>query len=315
MMENALSRRTFSAALLSVVVAPHAYALSFGNKSRGGEHWYYSMLLPPEYNAMDVAFQSFAVDDRANRVYGQFATRTNPSQSIIAEYDLIPGAEEMPLSIQLPSTTIGHQGLSLEHAPDGVWMWAAALGHTREVVRFRYAAGSHADVTSYTLFDSSFPDFAITVAVSYDGKWLIACSRRRGPSGGTNVVRVFEIKAVLGHPSLDCSQLAKYEWSIPTYPRLPVQGIASYNDVVAISYGGSKAAESKPVLFFTVDGNASGAISDINPGRDDVRPRWSYEPEGLCFSRVYGSDEPLLFVGITTGRADTGRNRYLYVLK
>lgn len=314
-MENAFSRRTFSAALLSILVAPQVHALSFGNKNRGGERPYFSMLLPAEYDAMDVAFQSFAMDDRANRIYGQFATRTDPSQTIIAEYELIPDGEAMPLSMQLPSMTIGHQGLSLQHAADGVWMWAAAPGHTRDVVRFRYAAGGHADVTSYTLFDSSFPDFAITVAVSYDGRWLIASSRKRGPSGGTNVVRVFDLDAVLRHPSGDCSQLAKYEWNIPTYPRLPVQGLACYDGTVAVSYGTSRAAESKPVLFFTLDGNDSGAIPDINPGKDEVRPKWSYEPEGLCFSRVRGSNEPLLFVGVTTGRADTGRNRYIYVLK
>jgi hypothetical protein len=255
------------------------------------------------------------MDDRRNRIYGQFVTRSNPPQTIIAEYELIPGGEGLPLSMQPATEAIGHQGLTLEHSGSEVWMWAAAPGHSRDVVRFRYSTGGSVDVKSYALFDASFAPFAVTVTVSYDNKWLIAASRKSGPSGGMNTVRVFDLEAVLNHPSQDCSQLFKYEWSIPTNPGLPVQGLACYKDVIAISYGTSKAADIKPVVYFTINGRELGDIPDINPGKDNLPPRWSYEPEGLCYSRVRGSDEPLLFIGVTTGRAEAGRTRNIYVLK
>jgi hypothetical protein len=314
-MKMNVSRRTFSTALLSLLLAPYVKAVTFGNKNRGGERRYFSMLLPSEYNVMDVAFQSFTMDDRSNKIYGQFVTRDHPPHTIIAEYGLIPNGEGLPLSIQPATDAIGHQGLTLEHSGSEVWMWAAAPGHSHDVVRFRYTAGSSVDVERYTLFDESFAPFGVTVTVSYDSKWLIAASRKSRFSGGMNTVRVFDLKEVLKHSSRDCSQLFKQEWSIPTQRKLPVQGLACYKEVIAISYGTSKANDIKPVFFFTIDGREFGNIPDINPGKDNLPSRWSYEPEGLCYSRVGNSEEPLLFIGMTTGRADTGRTRDIYVLK
>ena len=314
-MKKAISRRTFSTALFSLLMVPYVKAVSFGSKDRGGDRPYFSMHLPSQYDAMDVAFQSFAMDDRRNRIYGHYVTRSNPHQTIIAEYELIPDGEGLPLSIQSPTKAIGHQGLTLEYSGSEVWMWAAAPGRSRDVVRFRYSTGGTEDVKRYTLFDSSFAAFAVTVTVSYDNKWLIAASRKSGRSGRMNTVRVFNLEAVLNHSSQDCSQLIKYEWSIPTNPGLPMQGIACYKDVVAISYGTSKAADIKPVVYFTIDGRELGDIPDINSGKDNLPPRWSYEPEGLCYGRVRGSDEPLLFIGITTGRAAAGRTRNIYLLE
>jgi hypothetical protein len=314
-MNTNVSRRTFSTALLSLLLAPYVNAVTFGSKNRGEERRYFSMLLPAEYNAMDVAFQSFAMDDRSNKIYGQFVTRGKSSQTIIAEYELIPDGEGLPVSIQSATDAIGHQGLTLEKSGSEVWMWAAAPGRSHDVVRFRYTAGRSVDVERYTLFDGSFAPFAATVAISYDSKWLIAVSRKRQSSGGMNTVRVFDLEQVLNHSSQDCSQLFKQEWSIPTKRKLPVQGLACHKDVIAISYGTSKAKDIKPVLFFTISGSEMGDIPDINPGKDSLPFRWSYEPEGLCYSRVRGSEEPLLLIGVTTGRADTGRTRDIYVLK
>lgn len=314
-MNTNISRRTFSTALLSLFLAPYVSAVTFGSKNRGGERRYFSMHLPDEYNTKDVSFQSFTMDDRSNKIYGQFVTRDDPSQTIIAEYGLIPDGEGFPLSIQPATDAIGHQGLTLEKSGSEVWMWAAAPGRSHDVVRFRYTTGSSVDVKRYTLFDTSFSPFAVTVSVSYDSKWLIAASRKSRSSGGMNTVRVFDLEEVLNHSSHDCSQLAKQEWSIPTSRKMPVQGLACYEDVIAISYGTSKANDIKPVLFFTMSGSEMGDIPDINPGKDNLPSRWSYEPEGLCYSRVRGSEEPLLFIGVTTGRADTGRTRDIYVLK
>ncbi|WP_247254123.1 hypothetical protein [Pseudomonas moorei] len=314
-MNTNISRRAFSTALLSLLMAPYVKAITLGSKNRGGESSFFSMHLPSEYNAMDVSFQSFTVDDRSNKIYGQFVTRSNPSQTIIAEYGLIPDGEGLPFSIQPATDAIGHQGLTLETSGSGVWMWAAAPGYSYDVVRFRYTTGSSVDVKRYTLFDESFAPFAVTVTVSYGSKWLIAASRKSGSSGGMNTVRVFDLEEVLNHSSQDCSHLFKYEWSIPTERRMPIQGLACYKDVIAISYGTSKANDIKPVFFFTIHGRELGDIPDINPGKDNLPSRWSYEPEGLCYSRVRGGEEPLLFIGVTTGRADTGRTRDIYVLK
>lgn len=314
-MKKTISRRTFTTALLSLLIAPYVKAVSFGSKNRGEQRSYFSMLLPADYDEMDVAFQSFAMDDHRNRIYSQFVTRSDPPQTIITEYELIPDSQGLPLSMQPATELIGHQGLSLENSGGTVWLWAAAPGHSRDVVRFKYSANASPDVKLYTLFDASFAPFAISMTVSYDNKWLIAASRKTDSSKGVNTIRVFDLDTVLNHSSQDCSQLFKYEWSIPSPPGLPVQGIACYKDVVAISYGTSKATEIKPVFYFTINGNELGNIPDINAGKDKLPPRWSYEPEGLCYSRVKSSEEPLLFIGITTGRADAGRTRDIYVLK
>ena len=309
-----VSRRTFSLSLLSLLIIPYVNAVSLGSKNRGGERRYFSMRLPPEYDAMDVAFQSFAMDDHRDRIYGQFVTRSNPPQTSIAEYELIPDGEGLPLSILPATEKIGHQGLTLERSGGDVWMWAAAPGRSRDVVRFRYSATGSVDVKRFTLFDASFTPFAVTVTVSYGNEWLIVMSRKSGP-GGMNTVRVFELDAVLKNSSQDCSRLFAYEWSVPTKRGLPVQGLACYKDVIAISYGTSKARDIKPLIYFTIKGLELGDIPDINPGKNILPPRWSYEPEGLCYSRVGGGGEPLLFVGVTTGRADAGRTRDIYVLK
>lgn len=314
-MQKHLSRRAFNAGLLSLMAIPFAQALPLMNRNRDDERPYFVLRLPSELEHTDVAFQSFALDDKKKEIYGQFVTRTRPSQTLIAKYSLAPEGESLPDSIQAATASIGHQGLTVQHQKDKTWLWAAAPGRSRDVVRFQYQADTTPTIEKYTLFDESYAPFSITVAVSYDGKWLIAASRKKGPKGGVNVIRVFEMKAVLDSTAGDCSTLFTYEWEIPTKARFPVQGLACHDDTVAICYGTSKAAEAKPVYFFSLKGEALAELPDVNTGKATLAPRRSYEPEGLCYSQPGDRMSPVLFIGITTGRAEVGRTHAIYALE
>lgn len=310
-----VTRRTFTGGLLVTFIATYANALTLGAKNRGADQPYFTLLLPSDYDAQDLALQSFAIDDHGGRLYAQFVTHERPAQTTIMEYDLTPNGRGLPVTIRQPTREIGHQGLSLENVSDGPHLWAAAPGRSWEAVRFKYSLDGRLDIQRYKLFDDSYMRFSITVAISYDQKWLIATSRKTKEYGGSNTIRIFELQKVLRNDSRDLSNSFEYEWSIPTRRRFPVQGIASNQDIVAISYGTSKANESKPVFVYTIEGTAQGMIPDINPGKNSLLPRQSYEPEGLCYSRVGEKGTPVLFVGVTTGRKETGRQRAIYELK
>jgi len=314
-MQKYLSRRAFNAGMLSLIAIPFAQALPLMSRNRGDESPCFTLRLPSELEHADVAFQAFALDDKNKEIYGQFVTRTKPSKALIAKYSLVPEGESLPVSIQAATASIGHQGLTLQHQREKTWLWAAAPGRSRGVVRFQYEADTTPTIEKYTLFDESYARFSITVAVSYDGKWLIAASRKKGPKGGVNSVRVFEMKAVLESPAGDCSTLFTYEWEIPTKAKLPVQGLACHDDTVAISYGTSKAAEAKPVFFFSMKGEALAKLPDVNTGKAALAPRRSYEPEGLCYGQPGDGMSPILYIGITTGRAELGRTHAIYALK
>lgn len=310
-----LSRRSFTAGLLVTVTTPYASALTLGAKNRGAESPYFTLLLPPDYDTQDLALQSFAIDDHSSRLYAQFVTHGRPSQTIIMEYEFARDGRGLPATVRPPTSQIGHQGLSLENISDGPHLWAAAPGRSWEAVRFRYNLDGSLDIQRYKLFDDSYIRFSITVAISYDQKWLIATSRKTKNHGGSNTLRVFDLQEVLKSDNRDLSNSFKYEWSIPTKRRFPVQGIASNQDIIAVSYGTSKAHEPKPVFVYTLEGTVQGMIPDIDPGKNSLLPRQSYEPEGLCYSRISSSGTPILFVGVTTGRKETGRQRVIYELK
>lgn len=312
---NMLSRRTFTGGLLATAIVPYTNALTLGAKNRGAEPPYFTLLLPSDYDAQDLALQSFAIDDKEGRLYAQYVTHERPSQTIVMEYKFTPNDQRLPATIRQPTSEIGHQGLSLENTSDGPHLWAAAPGRSWEAVRFKYNFDGSLETQRYRLFDDSYMRFSITVAISYDQKWLIATSRKTKNYGGSNTIRVFALQDVLKSDSRDLSSSFKHEWSIPTKRRFPVQGIASNQDIIVISYGTSKANESKPVFVYTLDGTVQGMIPDIDPGKNSLLPRQSYEPEGLCYSRISGNGTPILFVGITTGRKETGRQRAIYELK
>ncbi len=310
-----LTRRTFTGGLLVTITTSYANAATLGAKHRGAEPPYFTLLLPSDYEAQDLALQSFAIDDQTGRLYAQFVTHERPSRTTIIEYEFAPNGKRLPATIQQPTNEIGHQGLSLQNTDDGPYLWAAAPGRSREVVRFKYNPDGSLDLHRYTLFDDSYMRFSITVSISYAQRWLIAASRKTKEYGGSNTVRVFDLHKALMIDSRDLSSSFEYEWPIPTKRRFPVQGIASNQDVVAISYGTSKASESKPIFVYSIEGKAQGMIPDIDPGKNSLLPRQSYEPEGLCYSRGSSSGMPTLFVGITRGRKETGRYHAIYELK
>jgi hypothetical protein len=311
-----ITRRTFGVGVMSAIACSAAgeWGEAFADQNLASKRPFFSMLLPDEYDAADVAFQCFAFDEVGNKIYGQFSTRGDPQMSLVAQYELVPWGSGNPVSIQPPTEAVGHQGLAIEAAPGGQWMWAAGPGHSDSAVRFKFTPDGAPETTAYRLFDDRYAKAAITTAISHDGRLLIAASRKKQHGGSANTIRVFELKDVLASPDRDTASLFRYEWQIPTPKGIPVQGLACADDRVFISYGTAKATEAKPILSFSVDGKLQSETHDITVGRADIPPRWSYEPEGLCFGRIPGRSRPSLLIGITTGRAEVGRTRQIYVL-
>ncbi|PZU17845.1 MAG: hypothetical protein DI589_25420 [Shinella sp.] len=275
---------------------------------------YFSMLLPPEFDAADVGFQGFVVDETAMTIYGQFSTRTKPQQSIIAQYALSAGTSQSPQAIQTPTEAVGHQGLSIEHSQGGPYLWTAGPGYGLGAIRFKFAATGVPRSRSYTLFDASFRRFAISLAVSYDGRWLVASSRKSRDAGSADTVRVFRLADVLASPNGDASAMAIHEWTIPTYPQAPVQGLACDGNYVVVIFGSARPSERKIMTTYSLDGVMAANIPDIAFGRSFLPSGAAYEPEGICFARLRNMVAPALFCGITTGNPRIGRTRDIYLV-
>ena len=302
-----ISRRSFvigGAASIGSVLA------SLPASGTDQERPYFSMGLPEKYASEDAAFQAFCINDSTNRLYAQYARRVTPSEAIIVEYNLNPWQFSDPVSIQLPSIEIGHQGLSIQAERDNFYLWAAAPGHTLSAVRFRYIPNGDAQPENYLLFGDGYVPSALLTAVSYDGSLIIALARKRSRNRDINVLRIFKLAAVVSAPNRDASLLSKAEWEVPTWRGVPPQGLASVNNQIYISYGNSRANSHKPVLRYSLDGQLIEKF-EMSLGRGSLAPGASYEPEGLAVARV--SDALSLFIGLTTGRAETGRTRQIFL--
>ncbi|MFS2039984.1 hypothetical protein [Agrobacterium tumefaciens] len=311
-MKPAISRRLFLIGGGAAVTASSALK-AFAYTSPLTDRPFFSMNLPPEYDAQDIAFQSFAIDSKTQTVFAQFSTRTKPQQTIIAEYELIPWGMAFPRSIQSPSSQIGHQGLTIERGAYGGFLWAAAPGHGRSAVRFKYQSQQNPTVQTFKLFNEDHVPSAITVAVSYDGNKLVAAGKKNSADVTVNAIRLFDLNDVLKLQNLDASSSAIAEWEVPLPSSLPIQGLACMGSRVFISCGDSRAKTDKIVFCYSTEGDPINS-TQINMGRAGLAARSSYEPEGLGIFKIPGASEPSLMIGLTTGRAETGRTRKIYVM-
>lgn len=273
---------------------------------------FFSMRLTPEYDAEDVAFQSFAIDSKQQILFAQFSTRTKPQQTIVAEYELVPWGSGSPISVQPPSLQIGHQGLTFETGAPTRVLWAGAPGHGRSAVRFHYQKDQHPAVQRFQLFGDDCIAATITVAVSFDGSRLVAAGKRMNGNTSVNTLRIFNLKDVLGIRDGDATSNAIDGWDLPLPSDLPIQGLACTGNTVIVSCGNSNSKADKLLLSFSTSGKPIGATK-INMGRRGLPQNFSYEPEGLAFFQPNGAPEPLLMIGLTTGRAEAGRTRQIFM--
>lgn len=309
-----ITRRAFTFGATSAAIAAHPALSSTSNKVSSVEG-YASFHLPEVIDVNDPSLQCFAFDDAGKEVFVQFSTRETPPRAFIVRYSVQPWSPLTPLDIQDPSELIGHQGLTIEHRPDGTMkLWTSGSGRGYSAIRFNYTPGANPPtIENYKLFDYSFAPTALTLAISYDQRWLIATSRARRGEGARFIARVFDFQKLTRFGPGDYSSQYVYQWSIPLASGIPIQGLACKADVVSVVCGGSNRSKPKPLMRFSIDGNPIWQLSDLRVGKEASQPGWSYEPEGLCYSCIDGQQEPSLLVGITMGRPGT-RIRKVYVL-
>jgi hypothetical protein len=250
--------------------------------------------------------QSIAIDDRTNHLYLHWSDPTTKELAYISRYRINGTSGFEYLDQMTPSHLIGHQGLTVYHAPDGLWLFAPSGSDPASVVRFQYKANSGpADIRSYVVLDSGDRrDGAVTTSISYDQRWLIV-SRRTGSAGNlTNMIRVFDLSSLATSDTEDWSDKATYEWHHAYLPDTPVQGIACFQDNVYIAMGGTKNTAQKLMLQHRIDGEPVHQPTPIETARywADSYAKEVYEPEGLCFAAILGNREPSLYIGFNLGR-------------
>jgi hypothetical protein len=295
---RAFSRRSFSLAMLGGCLAPV--------DPMANCRWEAMSPRAPSLFSLSIpALQSFTIDDISRLLYVQFVVPGSRDLSSIWRYSIDEGKTLTLLDKQFPSARIGHQGVSIEHNSFGTRLWMGAPGPSRDVVRFSYQSGVEpANVERFKLFGDNFSRTAITMSISYDQRWLIALSRIRSSHGHQKKLRVFDFQNLLASGTGDRSSDFVEEWNLPSELGVPIQGLASFDNQVWISYGRSSSKLKKPLVAFDMRGNFLQVVEDMRVGKASTlifEAATNYEPEGLSASRLFGQGGLSLLTGLSIG--------------
>jgi len=250
--------------------------------------------------------QSFAIDDRSYQLYLQWSAPDAANLCFITRYQIGPDGSVTYLDQMQPSFAIGHQGLTIISGPNPVLL--APSGESwNSLVSFEYVAGELPQhIKQHTVLDGRFRKNAtVTTAISYDQKHVLVASRIGRSTALRNVIRVFNLQQILSNDQSIRIENPLFEWDVPFYPQSPIQGISANRDSVYIVMGGTKPNTKR--LFFSY--NLAGVARDpplelvIPPYLEgSFSPASAFEPEGLCFAKLFGQREPHLYIGYNLGR-------------
>lgn len=262
--------------------------------------------------------QSAVADDVNRYLYTLHATTDD--RGVVNRFSLfkLGGATVVESSAYTTdSAYIGHQGLAIEYrAGGGVKLWASmaygAAGASvtskgTKAVRFNPPTSTGQNIDSSVEIFNLFPEVegsnqAVTVAISYSGKYLIA---KYNLSGNNYRVRIFKLSDFT--TAGDYSNKYIHEFTIAltrdtsSGVSKALQGIACDDRNIyflAAAYGYNE----KHSLYVTdMYGNVQEEYRDVSVGKEIGRSAGTtyYEPQSLFFMNLNG--QPKLCMQIATG--------------
>lgn len=256
--------------------------------------------------------QGVAFDHVGGYAYTLNITGT-PELGVINRYRSDGPTNQTAIDAQTGSNQIGHQGLVVEHLPDGGTRLISSAGSSvpeqgRKIVRFEYVpSGEPANVEIYTLFGAEFAAAGSTTpTLSPCGRFLVA----RGYIDMANFIqriRVFDWPRLREAGPGDYSNAFLYEWQIDTSllgTDYPLQGMACDGQNVYIIAGNSDINTDKRLHVYTLSGDVVQKIHNLTWGKSAAQGDGAgtfWEPEGLAMYFSGGASRPVLAAIFATG--------------
>lgn len=273
--------------------------------------------------------QSFIADNVNRYFYAQFIT--GAGNAVINRFPMteLGGDEIKADAYSLPSEYIGHQGLGIEYRTGGgVKLWGsiawAEVGTANiysrgtKACRFNPPTGEGTNVDSGIEIFNLFPENAdssqaVTTAISYSGKYLIA---KMNESGNAFKVRVFRLADFTA--AGDYSKKYIHEFTINLTRDISggteraLQGMACDDRYIYFLATGTGYDEKHSIYITDLLGNLVHELRDFELGKEIGRAVGTtfYEPESLFFMELNGA--PRLCIQIATG--DTTGSRLCHVI-
>lgn len=252
--------------------------------------------------------QDFAFDPAGGYVYVQSLRKSAGHETGFVSRLRLDGVNATIVDSNLPSESVGHQGVSVERAPDGkVWLWVSRYGdHGRDAVRFPYQAGTQPqNVQTFTFFDAAYMQKNVTMPkVCADGRHLLVRGRT---SPRKQFVRVFDLAALNAGGPGDYTAKARYHWALPAEvlaSGLPLQGLACDSRYVYAVVGNARLNEPKTFIKLTLDGKPVQRVDDFSVSKEIAsREGKQFEPEGISVLPARSGKGGSVHVGVLSGNS------------
>lgn len=228
--------------------------------------------------------QGIALDSKNDLLYTLHVTG-KPEQGVINRFDY--KKQNNSTGIQLPSSSIGHQGFSISPKDGSFYSSAGKDMQNRGwyISKFVFSVNSPPkNLEEIQIFDQKYSRTTNSMpTISPDYKYIII----RGRKEGTDVIRIYNLHDFELHKS-DLSSLKNVEWGINnefTQDDFAFQAITASNKYIYILSGGENL---KPKRLFVYDfsGNLIRKFPSVTLGwnkasSSGIEKHW--EPEGLSF--------------------------------
>lgn len=252
--------------------------------------------------------QDFAFDPQGGFVYVQSLRKSAGQETGFISRLRLDGLTASIVDSNLPSQSVGHQGVSVEHRSGSkVWVWVSRYGDNgRDAVRFPYQAGVEPrQVETFTFFGPGYMQKNVTMPkVCADGKHLLVRGRI---SSREQIVRIFSLATLNAGGPGDYSAKAVYEWPLPAEMLaggLPLQGIACDGNYVYAVVGNARMDEEKMFVKLTLDGKPVQRVADFSVSRQAASlDGKQFEPEGISVLPVSGGKGGTVHVGVLSGNS------------
>lgn len=250
--------------------------------------------------------QDFAFDAAGKTLYLQSLRIKDGKETGFISRQRIVGNKTVLEDSNIDSEHVGHQGISVQSAPQGqAWMWVSRHGdHGQDAARFIYEPNKVPDkVEVFTFFDTRYMKKNVTMPkVCFGGKQLMVRGRI---TSREHYIRVFNL-ADLKAPG-DYSSRAVHEWAIPRdvlADGTPVQGLACDRSYAYVVLGHAKMDDKKTFLKLKLrTGELVQKVTEFKPMQQmAVADGKQFEPEGISVLNRGGKDDKV-YVGFLSGNS------------
>ena len=250
--------------------------------------------------------QGIALDQKRDLAYTMHVTG-NPEKGAINRFNFNTSTSFIQSKdVQLPSSMIGHQGITVDPATGDLLTSAGKDIKNRgwHIVRFRYTPNAVPTFQIIPVFTKGYSKGANAMpSFSPDGRYLVI----RGNKDKTNIIRVYE------RPNLEslATQKPRYEWAVTsglTSENYPFQALTTDGRYVYMLSGNGNPNLLKRLHIYTIQGQLVQKIDNLSLGQAEAKQMGSasvWEPEGLTFNLA--DNQLYIFYGVGEKGKKLGR--------